>query len=85
MLLYKALKLGYIGRKEYEEKTKNIKSYEGSGFQTAHKKCINEKGEKFIQLVDSNLENGNISFTDALDYLRVKAEQYEKIIQSIKG
>jgi len=85
MLLYKALKLGYIGRKEYEEKTKNIKSYKGGGFQTAHKKCINEKGEKFIQLVDSNLENGNISFTDALDYLRVKAEHYEKIIQSIKG
>jgi Zn-dependent peptidase ImmA (M78 family)/DNA-binding transcriptional regulator YiaG len=84
MLLYNMLKFGYISKEKYEEMVKNIKSFEQEGFILIAKKCIIQKGEKFISLIESNLEKGNITFDEAIEYLGIKTKHYEKILQLTK-
>jgi len=84
MLLYSALKLGYLSKKKYEEMVKRIKIDEQKGFVLPERRCITEKGEKFVSLVETNLENKNITFDQALEYLGIKARHYEKILNLIK-
>lgn len=84
MLLYNTVKLGYLNKEKYEEIVKKIKFYEQKGFIQPERRCVTEKGEKFVFLVESNLEKGNITFDQALEYLGVKVRHYEKILQSIK-
>jgi len=84
MLLYNAVKLGYLNREKYEEIVKKIRFYEHKGFIRPERRCVTEKGEKFISLVESNLEKGNITFDQVLEYLGVKVRHYEKILQFIK-
>ncbi|MCD6483513.1 MAG: ImmA/IrrE family metallo-endopeptidase [Candidatus Odinarchaeota archaeon] len=85
MLLYKMVRLGYLTRDLYEKMTKEIKVTEKEGFILPDKKCLAEKGERFISLVELNLQNGTITFDNALEYLGVKAKYYEKIISSLGG
>ncbi len=84
MLLYKMVKLGYIDIKKYEELIQNIQIVEKEGFIPPHKKCLLEKGEKFISLIEANLERGNITFDEALEYLEVKSRHYEKLLISVR-
>jgi len=85
MLLYNMVKLGYLTKGKYEEMVKKVKFIEREGFLPPHKRCLLEKGEKFISLVETNLEKGNITFDQALEYLGIKSTHYEKILSLLRG
>jgi len=85
MLLYNMVKLGYLHKDEYEERVKNLRVTEKEGFVSPDKRCLFEKGEKFVYLVDANFERENITFDQALEYLGIKSKHYEKILSYIKG
>jgi Zn-dependent peptidase ImmA (M78 family) len=86
MLLYNMVKLGYLVKEKYEEIIKNIGFVEEKGFVVPpHERCLTKKGEKFISLVEANLEKGNITYDQALEYLEVKFKYYEKILSLLKG
>jgi len=85
MLLYKMVKLGYLHKDEYEERVKNLRVAEKEGFVSPDKRCLVEKGERFVSLVDANFERENITFDQALEYLGIKSKHYEKILSYIKG
>lgn len=89
MLLYNMYKLHYISQKEYEAVQKRYKFDKAkkppAGFgETADKRCIRERGQKFVSLVVSNFEQGLITRSDALDYLSVKSKNLEKIVNRVK-
>jgi len=90
MLLYNMFKLRYISQKEYDTVLKrypldNIRG-KSTGFAAASvdKRCIQEKGQKFVSLVASNFEQGLITRSDALDYLSIKSKNLEKILNRVK-
>jgi hypothetical protein len=83
-------KLRYISQKEYDTVLKrypldNIRG-KSPGFAAASvdKRCIQEKGQKFVSLVASNFEQGLITRSDALDYLSIKSKNLEKILNRVK-
>jgi len=78
------VKLGYLTKEKYEEMIKKVKFIEKEGFLPPHKRCLVEKGEKFISLVEANLEKGNITFDQALEYLGIKSSHYEKVLSFLK-
>lgn len=89
MLLYNMYKLRHISRNEYDaalERYKPDKTKEKpSGFgASADKRCLQEKGQKFVALVASNLEQGFITHSDALDFLSIKAKNLEKVLSRVK-
>jgi len=84
MLLYKMMKLGYISRDTYEKMIKEIKTTKKRVPMSPAKKCIVEKGEKFISLVELNLQKGNITFDEALEYLGIKMRYYNEIISFLE-
>ncbi len=84
MLLYNMVKLGYLTKEKYEEMIRKEKFAEKEGFLPPYKRCIVEKGEKFISLVEVNLEKGNITFDQALEYLGIKSNHYEKILSFLR-
>jgi len=89
MLLYNMYKLSYISQNEYDaalERYKPYKTKEKSGAFRASvdKRCLQEKGQKFVALVASNLEQGFITHSDALDFLSIKAKNLEKVLSRVK-
>jgi Zn-dependent peptidase ImmA (M78 family) len=90
MLLYNMFKLRYISQKEYDTVLKRypLDKIRGksTGFAAASvdKRCIQEKGQKFVSLVASNFEQGLITRSDALDYLSIKSKNLEKILNRVK-
>ncbi len=89
MLLYNMFKLQYISQKEYDAVQKRYKFDKVKGPSTgfgvsADKRCIREKGQKFVSLVVSNFEQGLITRSDALDYLSIKSKNLEKILSRVK-
>ena len=90
MLLYNMFKLRYISQKEYDTVLKRYPSDKirgkSTGFAAASvdKRCIQEKGQKFVSLVASNFEQGLITRSDALDYLSIKSKNLEKILNRVK-
>jgi Zn-dependent peptidase ImmA (M78 family)/DNA-binding XRE family transcriptional regulator len=90
MLLYNMFKLRYISQKEYDTVLKRYPSDKIKGKSTgfaassADKKCIQEKGQKFVSLVASNFEQGLITRSDALDFLSIKSNNLEKILNRVK-
>jgi Zn-dependent peptidase ImmA (M78 family)/DNA-binding XRE family transcriptional regulator len=90
MLLYNMFKLRYISQKEYDTVLKRYPSDKIRGKSTgfaaasADKRCIQEKGQKFVSLVASNFEQGLITRSDALDYLSIKSKNLEKILNRVK-
>lgn len=77
-------KIGYLTKSDYEgikERLGSVKKKQGGGVVTPDKKCVSEKGEKFISLVAENVNNGYISYADALDYLSIKTKYYDKVAQ----
>jgi Zn-dependent peptidase ImmA (M78 family) len=90
MLLYNMFKLRCITQKEYDTvlnryKPEIIKG-KPAGFAatSADKRCFQEKGEKFVSLVASNLEQGWITYSDALDFLSLKSTTLEKVLRRVK-
>jgi hypothetical protein len=82
-------KLQYISQNEYEialERFKPDKTKEKSGGfgATVDKRCLQEKGQKFVALVANNLEQGFITHNDALDFLSIKAKNLEKVLSRVK-
>ncbi|MCJ7571051.1 MAG: XRE family transcriptional regulator [Candidatus Thermoplasmatota archaeon] len=89
MLLYNMFKLQYISKKEYDAVQKRYKFDKVKGPSTgfgvsADKRCIREKGQKFVSLVVNNFEQGLITRSDALDYLSIKSKNLEKILSRVK-
>ena len=84
MILYNMVKLKYLPKEKYEEIVRKMPLIEEKGFVPPDKRCLVEKGEKFISLVEANLEKGNITFDQALEYLGIKSRHYEKILSFLK-
>jgi len=89
MLLYNMYKLRYISQSEYDtvlERYKPDKAKEKPGgfAASADKRCLQEKGQKFVALVANNLEQGFITHSDALDFLSIKAKNLEKVLSRVK-
>ncbi len=93
MLLYNIHRLNFISKSQYEavldrykpqiDKPKE-KSKQTGFAQKADKKCLNEKGQKFVSLVSNNVEKGFITHSDALDYLSIKAKNLDKVMTKAK-
>ncbi len=95
MLLYNMSKLNFISHTQHEAvlerykpeifPTKEKKEKKG-GFaaRTADKKCIDERGQRFVSLVAGNVEKGYITHSDALDYLSIKTRNFDKVTRKAK-
>jgi Zn-dependent peptidase ImmA (M78 family) len=84
MLLYNMVKLRYLAKEKYKEIVRKVQFVEKEGFVPPDKRCLVEKGEKFVSLVETNFEKGNITFDQALEYLGIKSRHYEKILSFLK-
>jgi Zn-dependent peptidase ImmA (M78 family) len=90
MLLYNMFKLHCISKKGYDSVLNRYQpemaKEKPAGFvaPSADKRCIQEKGEKFVSLVASNLEQGLITYSDALDFLSLKSNSLEKVLRRVK-
>lgn len=90
MLLYNMLKLEYISYVEYGRileryKPKPIETKKAKVFApSADKKCLSEKGQKFVSLVINNMEKGLITHSEALGYLSLKSRNLEKVASKAK-
>lgn len=92
MLLYNMSKLRFISQTDYEAVLERYKpkKMESSGKKSggfgasADKKCMSEKGQKFVSLVISNVEKGFITHSDALNYLSIKSKNLEKVTGKAK-
>jgi Zn-dependent peptidase ImmA (M78 family) len=91
MLLYNMFKLNFISKGKYDSVIDRYKPIilevkvrrGGSGI-TQDKRCITEKGEKFVSLVADNIEKGYITHSEALDYLSIKSQNLDKVTSRIK-
>ena len=94
MLLYNMSKLGYISQNEYNSvierfkpevlKPKAKEKKKGFGKNPADKKCVSEKGQKFVSLVSHNVDKGFITHSEALDYLSIKSKNLDKVMSKAK-
>ena len=90
MILYNMLKLEYISYVEYGRtleryKPKPIEAKKAKIFApSADKKCLSEKGQKFVSLVINNMEKGLITHSEALGYLSLKSRNLEKVASKAK-
>lgn len=89
-VLLSMLKLGFINRQTYQDVMDKMKATKKKikrkrfGL-SSDRRCLQEKGEKFISLVSRNVDNGFITNSDALDYLSIKSKHYNKIRAKITG
>lgn len=92
MMLFNMKKLNYISSsqydavlKRYSQQKPQTKEKKGGGFgATADKKCLSEKGQRFVSLVLNNVEKGFITHSDALNYLSIKSKSLEKVTSKAK-
>ncbi len=92
MLVYNMMKLKFISQLQYESvferykpKKPEKKEKKARGFgASADRKCISEKGQKFVSLVLSNVERGFITHSDALNYLSIKSKNLDKVAGKAK-
>ena len=52
--------------------------------QPQYRRCISEKGEKFISLVLENMRENNITTAKALDFLSIRLDNLEKVATAVK-
>jgi Zn-dependent peptidase ImmA (M78 family) len=90
MLLYNMYKHRFITQTDYEQildqfSSKALKPTSG-GFaaRTTDQRILQEKGQKFVSLVATNLEQGLITSSDALEYLSIKSHHLEKVLNRVK-
>ncbi|RKX36799.1 MAG: zinc peptidase [Thermotogae bacterium] len=88
MLLLNMLKLGYIPKTKYKEvleryKAKDMEKREekqGGGRIPPDKKCLSKVGTKFVSIVANNYDQNYITYTDALNYLSIRAKNFDKVL-----
>lgn len=91
MFMYKMKVLGYVSENQYKsfldsydpnfQKTPQKKEGKKSfGGVSADKRCIHEKGHKFVHLVTDNLRTNHITRSEALDLLSVKSRNLDQLI-----
>ena len=81
MIFLNMLKLKIIDETVYRKVMSDIKVRKKKAqFGIApDKKCVQERGEKFVSMVYSNVSNGFITNNDALDYLSLKSKYYSEL------
>jgi Zn-dependent peptidase ImmA (M78 family) len=83
LLLY-MMKNRYISRIEYDAIQQRMKlgRKKSKGFSAipVEKRVMQERGKKYISLVAKNVQNGNISKIDALEYLSIKLPSLDKVV-----
>jgi len=90
MIIYNMYKFGFISKPQYESileryKPPKAEAKKRSGFaQSVDKKCLTEKGQRFVSLVVTNAEKGFITHSDALGYLSVKSKNFDKVVVRAK-
>jgi hypothetical protein len=88
MLLVSMSNTGFITKtklrevfERYKPKPKAKKKGEKSGGGVpVDKRCLSEKGTRFISLVANNYDRNNITYTDALSYLSIKSKNFDKVL-----
>jgi len=88
MLLLNMLKLKYITKTDYKEvleryKTKDMEKREekqSGGGMPSDKRCLSEVGTKFVSIVANNYDQNYITYTDALNYLSIRAKNFDKVL-----
>lgn len=87
MLLVLMKRLNFITRKEQENilnrfSTDLIKEKETKreGGVPSDRRVLAEKGNKFISLVANNFDREFITYTDALNYLSIKSNNFDKVL-----
>jgi len=94
MLLLKMRKLGYISKEEYDgvlqryvpttgTKTTIKKGVKVSSM-PSDKRCLSEVGNKFVSLVASNFDKNFITYSDALSYLSIKSNNFDKVLSKAR-
>jgi len=84
-VLTKFRTMDLITQEEYEEevvklkKEFNVKREENKVFLPSYKKCIQEKGKKFVSLIMLSKEKGVITSADATEYLSLKLKNIKKL------
>ena len=86
MLLRRMKDMEYITESEYDSKMnqykhlpKNAAKSSGSGI-PQEIKTRSELGSEFVSLVAENFNSQKITFADALDYLSIKADKFDKLL-----
>jgi len=95
MLLRCMLDMGFVDKTGYD---KVLGRYDPSGTMAqpsqkksfkrapgADKRCLNEKGHRFVSLVISNMERGFITHSDTLNYLSIKSKNLDKVMKEVRG
>jgi Zn-dependent peptidase ImmA (M78 family) len=85
MMFYNLMRLRIISRAEYQESVGSALSVsrgeeEGAFGLSQDRRCLQEKGKKFIGLVASNIANGTITYHEAMDFLSVNMSNIEKVM-----
>lgn len=89
--------MGYISKPQYdsvlhrykEEEEELIKKEEAKakkkkGGPPQDRKVLSQYGNRFVTLVTENLDTGNITYSDALDYFAIKSEHFDKILEQTR-
>jgi Zn-dependent peptidase ImmA (M78 family) len=90
-LLYNMRKLDFISVGQFEgvldryrKEVSRLEKRRAGGGLASDKRCLAEKGQKFVSLVLDNVEKGYITRSDALDYLSIKSGTLDKFFASEK-
>ena len=87
MIIYKLKKLGIIPKEvymRYKERFEKRTIFYRIKERPSHIEIkVNQLGKLFIRLVIRNQESGAITYSDALDYLRIKSKAYEKLASKV--
>ena len=86
-ILTKLKVINVISNEEYEEISSKLKSQfieeEKRGFSLPpHKRCIQEKGKKFVSIVLNAKEKEIITSADMIEYLSLKSDNLKKLIEN---
>lgn len=89
VLLIKMKSSGFISNNEMKDvlsryrpsdKLKKKAPGKQSGGVPADRRCLLEKGSKFVSLVANNYDKNNITYTDALSYLSIKSRNFDRVL-----
>lgn len=92
MLLVSMKKLNFISNKEYENILNRFKlnavlkeqNEKRGGGVSSDKRTLSEVGNKFVSLVANNFDKEFITYTDALNYLSIKSNNFDKVLSQAK-
>jgi hypothetical protein len=80
----------FIDYKEFNKVYTDLKSgplnnQDGEGFgMSVERRCLKEKGQKYVSLVSKNIQDCSINYNDAIDYLSIKSKDLEKVTSKVQ-